>query len=176
MNTLFKLKKGGFWSFIQKFSITIIQLIYISIMARLLSKSDFGLMAIASGLISIGVIFSEGGMGAALIQRKEINQKHINAALQGSIFFSLIISILIFFFSSNIADFFDLPQLNLLVKVISINIVLHGVSGISMRLLQKFYHFEKITKVIVTSSFIAYSFGIFFALYGFGVWSLVVIH
>ncbi len=174
MSIIAKLKKAGFWQTAQTVIQVVSQFAYIAIMARLLSKADFGLMAIAGGFIGMGTIFSEGGMGAALIQRKNITRNHMNAALQGGILIGFGIFAIFFFSSKYIATFFDQPQLELLIKVIGVNVVLHSVSGISMMLLQKYFQFHKTALVTITSTIIGYIAGIILGFKGFGVWSLVV--
>ncbi|SLM28700.1 membrane hypothetical protein [Desulfamplus magnetovallimortis] len=174
MSILNKLKKAGFWQTTQTVIQVVFQFAYIGVMARLLSKSDFGLMAIAGGFIGMGTIFSEGGMSAALIQRKNITQKHMNAGLQGGILIGGLLFVIFFFSSKYIANFFNQPSLNLLIKVIGINVVLHSISGISMGLLQKYFQFHKIALVNLTSTIVGYIAGIILGLKGFGVWSLVV--
>jgi len=174
MSTIAKLKKAGSWQTLQMMVIVISQFVYIGTMARLLSKADFGLMAIASAFIGFGTIFSEGGMGAALIQRKNITQKHMNAALQSGILIGGLIFTVFFFSSKYIATFFDQPQLDMLIKVIGVNVVLHAVSGTSMMLLQKYFQFHKTALITITSTIIGYIVGILLAFEGYGVWSLVV--
>lgn len=174
MNLTKKLKNAGFWQTIQIVIQVISQFGYIAVMARLLSKADFGLMALATSFIAIGTIFSEGGMGAALIQRKNITQKHMNAALQGGILIGFGIFFILFFTAKYIANFFDQPQLELLIKVIGINVVLHSVSGISMMLLQKNFKFKYTATITMGATLIGYTVGIIFAYNNWGVWSLVV--
>lgn len=168
-----KLKNAGFWQTLQVVIQVVSQFGYIAFMARLLSKADFGLMALASSFIAIGTIFSEGGMGAALIQRKNITQKHMNAALQGGILIGLSIFIIFFFTAKYIATFFDQPQLELLIKVIGVNVVLHSVSGISMMLMQKRFKFKHTATITMGASVIGYTAGILLAYDNWGVWSLV---
>ncbi|MBO6533849.1 MAG: oligosaccharide flippase family protein, partial [Muricauda sp.] len=77
-----KIKHAGKWQSVSVLSLNVLQIIYFSVMTRLLLKEDYGLMAIINAFIGIGNIFVMGGMGSALIQRKKINNKHINGALQ----------------------------------------------------------------------------------------------
>ena len=168
-----KLKNAGYWQTLQTLITIISQFAYLGVMARLLSKADYGLMAIAGGFIGIGTIFSEGGMSAALIQRKNITQKHMNAALQGGILFGLLFFFLLFFLAKYIAVFFHQPELTLLTKVIGVNIILNSVSGISMGLLEKYFRFNKTAIVTMASSIIGYVVGIVLAFHNYGVWSLV---
>src|SRR5690606_13071767 len=89
-----KLKSAGLWQTLQIVVQVVTQFAYIGIMARLLTKADFGLMALANGCIGLGMIFSNSGMGSALIQQKNATQKHMNAALHGSFIISLVVFII----------------------------------------------------------------------------------
>ena len=101
-----KLKSSGIWQSLEIVVTVIAQFFYLAIMARILSKPDFGLMAIANSFVSFGHIFAESGMGAALIQRKIITNKHINAALQGGILFGIILFFIFFLTASPISGLF----------------------------------------------------------------------
>ncbi|MDY0133177.1 MAG: lipopolysaccharide biosynthesis protein [Desulforegulaceae bacterium] len=169
-----KLKSAAFWQTLQIVIQVVAQFAYIATMARLLSKNDFGLMAMAGSFIGIGTIFSEGGMGAALIQRKNITQKHMNAALQGGFVIGFAIFIMLFFSANIIALFFNQPQLEFLIKVIGVNVVLHSISGISISLLEKEFQFKYTASITMVTSVIGYTVGILCGYHNLGVWSLVV--
>lgn len=168
-----KLKNAGIWQLLQVVVQAITQFVYIAVMARLLSKADFGLMALASSFIGIGIIFSEGGMGSALIQRQNITQKHINAALQGNLFIGLAVFVIFFFTAHFIAQFYNQPLLELIIKVIGVNVILSSVNNVSRGLLHKNFQFKITSNVIVFTTIIGYTIGIVLAFLGFGVWSLV---
>lgn len=169
-----KLRSAGLWQMLKVVIQVLVQFSYMSIMARLLSKADFGLMALAISFIGIGTIFSEGGMGVALIQRRNVNQRHMNAAFQSSILIGTVIFVVLFYSSSFIADYFKQPELNLLLKIAGINVVLSALSSVSISLLQKNFRFKLITSTSTIITVFAYSLGVIFALQGFGVWSLVI--
>src|SRR5690606_36955594 len=168
-----KLKNAGIWQFIQVAIQVLAQFGYIAIMARLLSKADFGVMALASAFIGMGTIFSEGGMGAALIQRQHITQKHMNAAIQGSLIIGAVIFIIFFFSSAYIAQFFKQPILESIIKVIGINILFSSVSSVSSGLLQKNFKFKITSRITIATTIIGYVVGVVLAFLGLGVWSLV---
>lgn len=96
MSVVNQIKHAGFWQTIEVASQLVFQLVYFSIMARLLLKEDYGLMAISTSVIGVGLIFVRGGMGTALIQKKNINDKYINAALQTNLFIGLILCLVFF--------------------------------------------------------------------------------
>ncbi len=66
-----KTVKGLLWSFIESFSLQGVQFLVGIIMARLLTPSDFGLIAMLAIFLGISQIFIDGGFSAALIQKTE---------------------------------------------------------------------------------------------------------
>ena len=169
-----KLKSAGLWQTLRVVLQVIVQFSYMAIMARLLTKADFGLMALASSFIGFGTIFSEGGMGTALIQKQNITQKHMNAAFQSALFIGVLLFFVFFISASAISSFFGEPKLELIIKIAGVNIILSALSSVSMSLLQKHFKFKVITVASTAITIIAYSIGVVFAFKGWGVWSLIV--
>jgi PST family polysaccharide transporter len=169
-----KIKNAGKWQSFSVLSLNVLKIVYFSIMTRLLLKADYGLMAIINGIIGIGNIFIQGGMGAALIQRKEINNKHVNGALQTSFFLGLVLYAVLYITAPFIASAYNDLRLDDLIKVASLNLILLALGNISMSLLFKYYSFKKVAVVEIVSNIIGYGTGIYLAMNGYGVWSLVI--
>lgn len=168
-----KLKNAGLWQLFQIVSQIVIQFGYMAVMARLLSKEDFGLMAMATAFIGLGMVFSTGGMGSALIQRKEISQKDINAALQGSFILGIIVFLVFILTSGLISDFYNEPELDLIIKIIGFGIVFNSVSSVSRSLLQRSFQFKATANITIVITLISYMLGIVLAFFKYGVWSLI---
>lgn len=169
-----KIKQAGKWQSFSVVSGSVIQILYFAIITRLLFKEDYGLMAIVNGIIGIGNIFIQGGMGAALIQRKEINNKHINGALQTSLLLGFILYAVFYGIAPFIASAYNDLRLDNLIKVASLNFILLALSNISINLLFKTYLFKNVAIVGVFSNLIGYGIGVYLAMNGHGVWSLVI--
>ena len=137
-----KIKHAGKWQSVSVLSLNVLQIIYFSVMTRLLLKEDYGLMAIINAFIGIGNIFVMGGMGSALIQRKKINNKHINGALQTSVLIGLVLYATLYILAPSIASAYDDLRLDSLIKVSSLNLVLLALGSISTNLLFKNYFFK----------------------------------
>src|SRR5690606_15918703 len=120
MNVSNQIKKGGLWNALETGGMIFCQFFYLMIMARFLNKEDFGLMAIVNAILNIGSIVTEGGMGAALIQKQGITEKHKNAALQGGILFGFAFFLICFFCAGQIAHFFNNSSLVNLLRVCSL--------------------------------------------------------
>jgi hypothetical protein len=50
----------------------LIQIAQVAILTRLLSPDDFGIMAIVMVVVSVGSLFSDGGLSSAFLQRRDV--------------------------------------------------------------------------------------------------------
>ena len=169
-----KIKNAGKWQLFSVVSLSVLQILYFAIMTRLLFKEDYGLMALINGIIGIGNIFIQGGMGSALVQRKEVNNKHINGALQTSLLLGLILYAVFYIMAPFMASVYNDLRLDNLIRVASLNLILLALNNISVNLLFKNYFFKNVAIVSIISNIIGYGIGVYLAINGHGVWSLVI--
>src|SRR3954464_12722000 len=102
-----KLVKSGIWQFSNTIVIVVSQIVCNAIIARYVSKKEFGIMAISNAFINFASFFSEAGMGDALMQRKIVEHQHKNAALFFSILVSVILYGILYALAPWIASFYD---------------------------------------------------------------------
>lgn len=167
------IRSAGLWQFFEVSGLALIQLLYFSLMARILTKDDYGSMAIASAIAGIGAIFINGGIGTALIQKKSISASHISAAMQISFSMGVVVCLVIFLGAPLMEDFYQVGGLEDIVKVLSINVLLLSVANILVNLMHKNFMFKECARVTLASHFAGYLGGGVLALMGWGVWSLV---
>lgn len=171
------LKKQGFkafiWDFFGKITTHGMSFIVSIFLTRLLEPSDFGLIAMAMVVIGIASIFTDIGLGGALIQRKNVNSIHFSSVFYFNIFIGLILTIITYFFSSEISKFYNNSQITFLIKILSILFILNSFSSIQEVILRKELKFDILTKINLISAFISGIIGIILAFLGAGLWSLV---
>ena len=73
-----ELLSGVFYTAIAKYSGIIVSLVVAGILARLIEPEEFGIVAIATVIISFFSIFSDLGIAPAIIQNKELSQKDLS--------------------------------------------------------------------------------------------------
>ena len=73
------------WQSVNVVSQVVLQLLFIMALARLISKADFGVMSIALVVVGFVEIFAQIGIGPSLVQRKDLQPRHIRAAMHFSI-------------------------------------------------------------------------------------------
>lgn len=151
----------------------LLSLINTVVLARLLSPDDYGLMAMAGVVIGLVGFFNEIGVGAAIVQKAEINEEELN----GCFLISLILSIFLFALTAGssglIADFFGNKALQPVVAVLASGFIIGGLSTVPQALLRKHLRFNQIAVwgVLAVASQLVVS--LVLALLGFRVWSLV---
>ncbi|MDD5546111.1 MAG: MOP flippase family protein [Candidatus Omnitrophica bacterium] len=165
--------KGLFWSGFSQAGKQISQLVITIILARLLSPDDFGLLAMATVFINFAMIFSEMGISSALIQKQDTNDRHYYSAFWFNIIVGVLLTLVFIAVSPIIAWFYNKPELQPILIVISVNFFLSSFVIIQQTILSKEMDFKKLAIRDILAVAISGIVGIYLAYHGFGVWSLV---
>lgn len=145
-------------------------------LARLLLPEVFGIFAIVSFIITFFSFFSDVGLGAALIQKKDkLNKKDL--AVTFTLQQILVVAVVIILFIS--APFFS-QKYNLgsqgiwLIRVFSLSLFFTSLKTIPSILLERKLKFDKlvIPEIVEVISFQILAVGL--AWFGFGVWSFII--
>jgi len=169
-----KVQSAIIWQFLNIIIQGVLQLFFIAITARLLPKEVHGAFAIINAIVFLVTLFSEGGVGSALIQQKESNEKDISIAFYTTVLISFSLFLLIFFLSDFISNFYEFKIKASHIKVASLSFVSMTLGKVSRALLIKEFEFKKIFISNITSFIIGYMLcGILLAYNGFGIWSLI---
>ena len=84
--------RGILWTGLSKFSIQGLQLLTTVILARLLTKEDFGVIGMAA-IITVAIgMFAEHGLSASLIQKKQIHERHLSSIFWAGLVIGAILS------------------------------------------------------------------------------------
>lgn len=173
MNLKQKTINGVIWSAIERFSNQIIQFIVQIIIARLLFPSDYGMIGMLAIFMAVAQTFTDGGFGNALIQKKDRNDTDYSTVFYFNITVGIILSIIFFFSSGLIASFYKMPKLELIIQVMSINLIILSFQVVHKAILTINIDFKTQAKASLSSVIIAGIIGITMAYTGFGVWALV---
>ena len=166
--------KGMLWNAAEKFAVQGGQLFIGIILARILVPDDFGLIGMLTIFIAISQVFVESGMGSGLVQKKERIDSDFSTVFVFNFVISLLIYLILFFFAPLIAKFYNMPQLVILTRVLTINIIINSLAVVQRTRLTINLDFKTIAKVNVVSVFVGGILGVLFAYWGYGVWSLVI--
>lgn len=171
-----KAASGAIWASIERFGSLILQFIVNLILARILVPSDFGAIGMLTIFIMVAQTLIDSGFGSALIQKKDPTQIDYSTIFFWNISFSIILYLILFLFSSFIAQFFSLPILSKLLKLWGITLIISAFYSIQNIHLRKNLKFKQLAFSTILSYSLAASISIFLAYKGFGVWSLVFMY
>lgn len=164
---------GFKWSFLDNAWKTGGQFIIGIILTRLLTPEDFGLIGMITIFIVIGQSLTNSGFGQALIQKKNADNVDFSTVYYFNIIASLSIYFILYFTAPLIADFYNQPQLVLLIKVICLSFVIDALGRIHIVHLEKNLDFKSQSIIGGISVLIAGIISITMAYTGYGVWALV---
>lgn len=150
------------------------QLVFMAVLARLLDPAHFGLIAIANVVLRFLTYFAQLGVGPALIQKPELADGDVRAALSVSLSISTVCMVIAMIAAPFITNYFVMPLLEPVVRALSVNFLLGGLSAVSLSLLRREMRFKQIAVIESSAYIVGYGLiGITLAYLGFGVWALV---
>jgi PST family polysaccharide transporter len=164
---------GLTWASVSQVTKLVTQFSVTAILARLLEPSDFGLLGMANIFIYLGTLLNERGFSSALIQNKEVNDKHYSTVFWINVAFGLFLMALLHVAIPVIVIFFGRDELVVILETLSIVFVLSSMMVVQRALLLKFMEFKSIAIVDTTSFITGGTVGIYLALNNYGVISLV---
>lgn len=169
-----QIKIGVLWNLIgvllSKGSTTIFTLF----LARLLAPEAFGLIALAIVVFELANAFVDSGLGQALIQSRSISDIDLNTVFLANLLLSLGIYLILFGTAPLISDFYNQPELKILIQVMGIVVLINSTKIVQVAILSRAMNFKSQMKANTTASVASGVLGLFTAYSGFGVWSLVI--
>ena len=166
---------GVFWNSINNFAGLGVQFIVGIILARILSPREFGLIGMLAIFIAISQTFIDSGFTSALIRKKDCTQKDYSTVFYFNLGIGILAYIILFISAGGISNFFNQPELEIILKVLGIGLVINALSIIQSTILTKEINFKTQTKVTIIASLGSGSIAITMAIYDYGIWSLVAL-
>jgi PST family polysaccharide transporter len=165
---------GAKWISISQFSKQFVQYITTLILAILLSPKDFGVIAIAYMVIGFLNIFKDLGSSSAIIYKEKNNEDFLSSIFWGNALMGSLFSVIIFSFSYYLSVFFNAEVLDSIFKVLAFLFLISSLSIVQKSILEKSFSFKQLAKIETIAVIVGAILGIISALFGFGVWSLVI--
>lgn len=137
--------KSIIWNFMDKIGYQLIALLVGIFTVRLLTPEDFGYIGALAVFTALSTVLVESGFTAALVRRKENTDREYTAAFIFNVILSIILYLILFVSAKTIADYYKMPPLTDLAKVIFIAIILNSLTIIQTIILTKNLEFRKLT-------------------------------
>jgi O-antigen/teichoic acid export membrane protein len=164
---------GTKWLGLAQAGRVIAQFLGIVILARLLSPSDYGVVAMAGLVTGFAYIFHDRGTKAAVIQRRELPRALLDSVFWLNVGFGLAIAILIALLAPGIAAAMREPELPEVLRVLALAFPIGSLGLVQQALLERASRFRAVALIECCAAFTGLAAGVLAALAGWGVYSLV---
>jgi O-antigen/teichoic acid export membrane protein len=142
-------------------------------LARLLSPSDFGLLAMIVSITAIAEQFSELGLSTATIQSRELSHQQVTNLFWINVGAGCLFSLAISGLAPAIASFYGTPELVTMTVLISTTFICGGLTVQHQALLSRQLKQSHMALIRVSASFLSLVLAVLLAAYHFGAWALV---
>ena len=168
-----KTVNGVIWSSIDRFTTQGIQFVFSILIARLLLPSDYGVVAMLGIFMGVSQCFIDSGFGTALIRKIDRTEVDFSTVFYFNILVSVLCYILLWIASPYIAQFYDIPLLESVTKVLGATLIINSLSGIHNAKLSIDIDFKSRAKISIITVIFTGAVGLCLAYWGYGVWALV---
>ena len=147
--------------------------VFVVVLAALLGPEAYGIVAMALVFLAVIELFLEAGFLTTIVQREQLDKAHLDSAFWVNFVWSLVLAGVSFALAGWWADVNDVPELADVIRVMSILIVVTGLTIIQEAYLQRTFAFRKLAIRANAAALLGGIVGVTLALWGAGVWSLV---
>lgn len=168
-----KATKGVLWSAVGNWGNQITTFVVFIVLTRLLSPEAFGLVAMATVFTSFVSVFSEQGLGQAIVQRDHLEPEHLDTAFWTNMIVGSGLTVAGVLLSGLVANIYKEPALQPIVTALSITFLITALSSTQQALLQRELNFRVLSISNLIAAFIGGIIAIVMAVMGAGVYSLV---
>ena len=162
------------WVSIERFSIQGFQFILSIIIARLVTPTDYGLVAILNVFLALAQTFIDSGFSNALIQKKDRTDLDFSTVFYFNLAIGLVVYCILFFTSPYIAAFYDEDLLSPIFRYAGLNLIITSLSLVHRTKLTIDLKFRKQAIISLVAMLLSGIIGIALAYLGYGVWALVI--
>lgn len=162
------------WSVLSKTATFGLKFVTVPILARLLSPSEFGTVAVALTVVQFLTMIGGAGLTSALIMEQEEDQEMVHSVFWANLAMAVLMSLGLYLGAAPLAAAMGAPESATLLTVMALLIPIQLSGDVAYSLLAKQMNFSKDAMWSTISESIAALVAVAMAYLGFGVWALVV--
>lgn len=169
-----KAVSGGKWLGFASISSTIIQLGAISILARLLSPTDFGLMGMILVVIGLAQTFQDAGISNVVIYKQDVTHEQLSTVFWLNILVGALTFLVILAINPLVVAYYKEPRLTGYLNLTALSFLITPFGQLYFVLFQKELQFKTLAIVEFLQGVFGAITSVVLAFLGFGIMSLVV--
>lgn len=168
-----KTRRGLSWNLAGAVVVNAMRLVVLVVLGRVLTSTDFGIVAAAISVNTVVHSVRDFGIGPALIQRKQLEEGHLTTAFAVITYLGLALSSLLIALAGPIGRAFGIPESISIIRALAFLFVLRNVAATSRMRLRRDMNFRLLAFVDAFSFCVGSAVSILSAVLGGGAWALV---
>ena len=164
---------GVKWNGVGTATVALLQMLKLFIVARFISKSDFGLLALATMVLGFTEIFANMGLATGLIHKQDISRKQYSSVFWLNLILSCIVYAILCAATPLVATYYHEPELNKIIPLIGLQLIISSFGKMFFTFKSKELDFKFISIVSIVSTLLGAAGTVFLAVKGLGVYSIV---
>ncbi len=169
-----QLFSGILYTALEKYSNIVVQLVITAVLARLLPPADFGVVAVATVIITFFALFTDMGISTAIVQNKTLTDDDISNIFSFTLWSGIILAVLFFCCSWAIGNYYKNDTLIIICQLLSINLFTSSITIVPNALFYKHKDFKYIALRGLTIQSSCGILGVTAAVLGAGLYALVI--
>lgn len=162
------------WYGAGKYGMVIVNLLISAVLARLLSPAEFGVVTIVTVFTAFFAVLADLGLGAAVIQHKQLSEEEISDIFSISVFFSVILAVFFALFGFPIAAFYGNQEYRKICLILSLSVLFNAMNIIPNAMLMKNKRFKLVGMRMICVTVIVGALTVAMAYFGMSYYAIVM--
>lgn len=151
----------------------VIEIVSFSILSRLLTQRDFGYYAAISAVTSVFSVFSDAGIGSAIVQRKNLDKKFIDNAFTISLVFGIVGTSLMLILSRPLSYYVADDTMMIPLMLVALTLLMGSLSSVNYSIMHRKLQFFQMGIIRISALILTTIVSIILAFKGFGYYAII---
>ena len=165
---------GLFWNAIDRFGYQFAITLVGIITARVLAEEDFGVIGVLLIFMTIGTSIVDSGLVASLTRSTTVTERDYSSMFVFNLLMSIVLYVFLFFAAPAIERFYGITNLALYARVLFLQVVVYACGLVQHVKLLRSFAFKTAARINIFSVLCSGTIAVALALFGFGVWALLL--
>lgn len=162
------------WRFLERFGAKGVSLVVSVILARMLEPAVYGTLSIMLVLTSAMQLLVDSGLGNALIQKLDADNRDFSSVFYFNLFFCTMLYFALFWIAVPISKVYNDAEMIPMIRVLGVVVVISGVKNVQQAYVSKKMLFRKFFFSTLGGTIVSAIVGIVMAYLDYGIWALIV--
>lgn len=169
-----KTAKGLLWGGIGNGAMQLLNLLFGIFLARLLSSTDYGMVAVLTIFSAMAGIFSESGFTLALVNKKQVVDEDYNSVFWFNVVMGASLYVLLFVAAPFIAEFYRTPELKSLARFQFLSFFIGSFGTAPAAYLFRNLMVKERSQIQIAAILFSGTTGVLCAYFGWGYWGIAL--